>query len=511
MSFENINLWFANDKDNKTIFAKDLTPEIKHNKYTCPICGGLVRPKTGEKMSWHYAHINAEDCNSETIVHWFVKHELLKVGDNFKVNINEEIKEYECKEIIKEKEYNTQYGIYKPDLTVVTTTNEVIYIEIANTNKKKIKDFIDMWKELGNTVIEFKVREVLDGNKIDIFNSIWYVGKEYNEQLKELRQVCNKEKEKYEFTKEQVEQIDWLIDDICKYNNGLIEIDELSDEIQCIENEKQRQLVCNIVRNKKCGTVLEDYVEYNENRIINLSERFDVLVEIPNRIYDRIYGYYKTTVKLYNKNIKLKKDIIDTYKYLNNLNYSLILINTLNIENIINLDSIICGKIVNLQYNTFDSIENNIYSYVDDYYKNEKIKKLKEKIKRYLALKLVNKFKNIGYSSNIYRKYSFEDYKILVYKTIDYEYGEFTLKQTYNFNYKIEKNEVEECFNKKCINKKAEMFCEYISNNTKARVYFYEYKEDIEINYGDRIYIINKTEIEGNEKNILNNINKIIK
>lgn len=320
MSFDNINLWFANDKDNKTIFAKDITPEIKHDKYTCPICGGLVRPKTGEKMSWHYAHINAEDCNSETIVHWFVKHELLKVGDKFKVNINEEIKEYECKEIIKEKDYNTQYGVYRPDLTIITTTNEIIYIEIANTNKKKIKDFIDMWKELGNTVIEFKVGEVLDGNKIDIFNSIWYVGKEYNEQLKELRQVCNKEKEKYEFTKDQVEQIDWLIDDICKYNNGLIEIDELSDEIQSIENKNKRRLVCNIVRNKKCGNVLNDYVVYNKNKILNFSSVREV--KIPRVVYDRLYGDYNifsSIIKIDKINI-LKIKEIDKYEIIEKIN-----------------------------------------------------------------------------------------------------------------------------------------------------------------------------------------------
>ena len=240
MGFENVNLWFAKDKNNEIMMIKDIIEENKHNEYTCPICGGLVRANTGKIKSWYFSHINADDCSSETIIHWFVKHELLKVGERFKVKINDEIKEYVCKEIIEEKEYNTKYGVYKPDLTVVTTTNEIIYIEVANTNGKKIKDFIDMWEELSNTVIEFKVGEVLNGNKIEVFNSIWYEGKEYHNQLKELRQICNREKYKYKFTKEQVEQIDWLINDICKYNNGLIEIDELSDEIQCIENEKQR-------------------------------------------------------------------------------------------------------------------------------------------------------------------------------------------------------------------------------------------------------------------------------
>ena len=307
MGFENVNLWFAKDKNNEIMMIKDIIEENKHDKYTCPICGGLVRANTGKIKSWYFSHINADDCNSETIVHWFVKHELLKVGEKFKVKINDDIKEYVCKEIIEEKEYNTKYGIYRPDLTVITTTNEIIYIEVANTNSKKIKDFIDMWEELGNTVIELKVGEVLNGNKIEVFNSIWYEGKEYHNQLKELRQICNKEKEKYNFTKEQVEQIDWLINDICKYNNGLIEIDELSDEIQCIENEEQRQLVCNIVRNKKCGTVLNDYVEYNYNNTIKgLMNKYKYLYlcefnyEQERLIYDRLFKGLKIIIKYNN-------------------------------------------------------------------------------------------------------------------------------------------------------------------------------------------------------------------
>ena len=40
-----------------------------------------------------------------------------------------------------------------------------------------------------------------------------------------------------------------------------------------IKNENQRQLVCNIVRNKKCGTVLEDYIEYNKNKLIKSNSK----------------------------------------------------------------------------------------------------------------------------------------------------------------------------------------------------------------------------------------------
>ena len=106
MGFENVNLWFAKDKNNGIMMIKDIIEENKHNEYTCPICGGLVRANTGKIKSWYFSHINADDCSSETIVHWFVKYELLKVGERFKVKINDDIKEYVCKEIIEEKEYS---------------------------------------------------------------------------------------------------------------------------------------------------------------------------------------------------------------------------------------------------------------------------------------------------------------------------------------------------------------------------------------------------------------------
>ena len=104
-----------------------------------------------------------------------------------------------------------------------------------------------------------------------------------------------------------MEQIDWLINDICKYNNGLIEIDELSDEIQCIENEEQRQLICNIVKNKKCGTVLNDYVEYNKNLTIQgLKDKYSYLClcnidcEYERLIYDRLFKGFIINIRYNN-------------------------------------------------------------------------------------------------------------------------------------------------------------------------------------------------------------------
>ena len=176
MGFENINLWFAKDDNDITVLAKDITKDIKHNNYKCPICGSSVIPRTGEIKTWHFAHRDASKCSTESFIHFWVKHELLKIGDTFKVKINNEVKEYICKELLIEQKYETSYGTYKPDLTIITDNDETLYIEVAQTNKKKIKDFIKMWNELNNTVIEITTGEVSDGNKIECMNAIWYDG-----------------------------------------------------------------------------------------------------------------------------------------------------------------------------------------------------------------------------------------------------------------------------------------------------------------------------------------------
>lgn len=203
----NVNLWFAKDEENKTILINDITEENKHNKYKCPICGGLVRPKTGNKLSWHYAHANGNDCSSESMVHWWVKNELLKVGDMLKINIDMTIKEFKCKEILIENTYETSYGKYKPDLTIITDKNETIYFEIANTNKKKLKNFINIWEELGNIVVEVKVKNIIEGHKIDVFNAFYFKGKIIKEKSKEIKQIADKEILKGNYSEEQLNKI----------------------------------------------------------------------------------------------------------------------------------------------------------------------------------------------------------------------------------------------------------------------------------------------------------------
>ncbi|MBZ9693406.1 hypothetical protein [Clostridium sp. M14] len=313
MGFENINLWFAKDSNNKTVLAKDITKNIKHKNYICPICNSCVIPKTGDVMTWHFAHKDASKCNSETMIHWWVKNELIKIGDKFKVNIEGKITEYVCKELKIEQKYETSKGIYKPDITIITTSDEIIYVEIEHTNKKKLKDFINIWEELNHTVVEVETRDIINGNKIEYMKAIWYEGKEYYEQLKELRSVCNKEKEKYKFTKEQVDKIDWLISDICKYNQGVLSISDLSKEIQAIEDEELRKLVVSILRNKTCSNIINDYVDYNSNETLksilsnNELKLCTYKIDKTRLVYDRIYKGFK--LELNYNNVKIFQEV----------------------------------------------------------------------------------------------------------------------------------------------------------------------------------------------------------
>lgn len=154
MQSNNVNLWFAKNKNNKTILINEINNTNKHDGYTCPICNSEVIARTGTEMSWHFAHRDGSKCSSETMIHWWVKNELLKKDEDFKIDIEGDIKSYKCKQLYIEKEFKTSYDVYKPDLTIETYNNEFIFFEIANTNRKKIKDYIDMWEELGNIVVE---------------------------------------------------------------------------------------------------------------------------------------------------------------------------------------------------------------------------------------------------------------------------------------------------------------------------------------------------------------------
>lgn len=338
-----VNLWFAKDKNNEIVRIVDIDKEHKHDEYRCPVCNGLLLSRQGKIMTWHFAHINVDDCSNEACIHFWVKNELIKIGDKFKVKINNEIKEYICKEVLIEQEHLTKEGTYKPDITIITDTDEVIYFEIANTNKKKTKYYLPMWELLKNIVVEVEVKDISEGQNIDIYKAKYWDGKTFVERTKDMKEFLRKETLKNKYDKVNIEKLNWLIDDIVKYELGDLDIDTLSDEIQVIEDKEDRKLVVELLR-KKCSNVIDDYVKYYRQQIKNkfkhLDKNIDVFYKTPRIIYDRLYfNEMQITIKYKNMNNSIKIDknkkySIDDFKYLKNyieLNKN---INKFNIENI---------------------------------------------------------------------------------------------------------------------------------------------------------------------------------
>lgn len=452
-------MWFANNKQNEIIKIYDISEDEKHDEYRCPICSGLLRPRQGEIKQWHFSHMNAEDCSTEAFTHFWMKHELLKKGEPFKIKINGEIKEYICKDTLIEHEYNTSNGIYKPDLTIITENGEEIYFEIANTNKKKAKDYLNLWKELNNTVVEVAIKEMAGENRIDIFNAIYWDGKIFREQVKELKDFVDIEAKKNKYDEKKIEKIYWLINDICKYNNDELDIDVISDEIQAVEDEETRKLVVELLR-RKCSNVMDDYIEYNKKKSKNiLHEKFDKLkiyTENCRLVYDRIYYGHK--IKIYYDNVLVNES--------------------------------------ETNYNNDDFLDNEILLF-----------KKYEKIKEYVKNKYDNKYNSLIYKKENYYNssyyFSIIDNKFELEKEYD-ECIKFIHKEILDFEKKqVELNNfnsnIDYIINKLYKNFKSITNISLTCNNSNMRIDF-EYYKDIKCNYD--ICTHNKSEYDYYENKI---------
>lgn len=124
---DDINLWYAKDENNKIVEIINVNEDNRKDEYYCPICMSNVIPKLGSKTKHHFAHIDASKCSNESFVHFWIKNKLLNIGDAFKIKADDIVLEYKCTNIKVEQEYKTKHGIYKPDVTVTTDTDEIIF------------------------------------------------------------------------------------------------------------------------------------------------------------------------------------------------------------------------------------------------------------------------------------------------------------------------------------------------------------------------------------------------
>lgn len=169
---KDIKLWFAYDENEEVIEIENAT---KGKLYHCPCCGAEVYAKAlnSKEVSMHFCHANGKSCSTnsgESYVHKWAKNVLFTVGQSFKVNTKDGIKEYTVEKIDIEKRYDTANGEYVPDITITTTNNERIFVEIYNTSKKSIKKYYLKWFALKSMVIEIDIKRI---NKSEILTPIY--------------------------------------------------------------------------------------------------------------------------------------------------------------------------------------------------------------------------------------------------------------------------------------------------------------------------------------------------
>lgn len=173
-----VNLRFARNQDNEIV---SIINSNKDDEYICPICASKVIPKAVEskKKAPHFAHMDVSKCNGEAMIHWWYKNKFIQKGDKFKIFADKEI-EFICKDFKTEVTYQLESGTYRPDLVVETECGQEIIFEMANTNKKMVKDYIDRWIELDKIIVEVDIKSLQNVDEIKRFNALYYKGKCFN-------------------------------------------------------------------------------------------------------------------------------------------------------------------------------------------------------------------------------------------------------------------------------------------------------------------------------------------
>ena len=372
MEFTNINLWFAKDKNNSIITIDKINEENKHNIYTCPICGSELIARTGEIKIHHFAHKDKSKCSSETMIHWWVKHKLIDIGDKFSIKIDKDnIKEFICKEIYVEKEYNTDFGTYKPDITIITDTDEVIYFEIEYTNKKKVEEYLDRWLCLDNIVVEVSVKDLINNNVVEL-KTIFYKGKcynintfeaKYNNSIGQYKQkIFNSEE--VDKAKQRLNKINWFWEECKKYRMRKTDEYTFFDVIDCLDIRDKEYVIDGLLKSN-CTDVRRLYLYNKQKETKKFIKKFcsDNNISLNIGYYDEIRysemfekGFRVPLINIEDFNKKYYCDILDKDDLIRRLyNY---LISTKDYDYIINAIEKI-NNIIDDNYTLKGSVRNN--------------------------------------------------------------------------------------------------------------------------------------------------------
>lgn len=270
-----MKLWFAKDKDGNVITIDEINDENKNNTYNCPMCGSNLTPKATKsiKVTSHFAHVDASKCNAESMIHWWFKHGFITKGKEFTV-VSDMTRNYVCKEALVEKSYNLEDGKeYRPDITIITKCGKTIYFEMNYSNKKKIKDYIDIWLELKNIVVEVDIKSLMSKEETPNFKALFYDGKCFDVKKSDTYyNTIGRYKEKKLIgvvdieLKERIRKLDWFWDDVFMYKNGEINDDDIWLIVNAFDFDEM-EVAVNVLRKTKCVDLYKSlHGEYKERK-----------------------------------------------------------------------------------------------------------------------------------------------------------------------------------------------------------------------------------------------------
>jgi len=318
LNFENIQIAVVKRKSNGSkINISQINEENRNDDYECIVCGSDVIPVAPNgkilsgneaKVTPHFKHLNAEKCGSESFLHFWMKTEFIKIGDKFKV-ITDKENEYICNQIFFEKTIIINGKKYTPDATVITSCGNTIHFEYNYSNSKKIKDYLDRWKELNHIIIEVDLNSItcVFSDSIPTFKALYYEGKCFN--LNEEDNFYYNAIGKYKLTSKdrkvlddreiEIEKLDYLWDDIRKIKYENKGYDDIGKLIRSISSEESRKIAIDILSKHSCGgSILHNYVAFLKDKIdkrlklLNLKHNGYLIkyeTVIPRLIYDRIF------------------------------------------------------------------------------------------------------------------------------------------------------------------------------------------------------------------------------
>jgi hypothetical protein len=298
--YNDVQLFWAKDENNDIAIIYDLQEQDRYKKYSCPICGSEVKPVAIEGMTkdgkvaqvtGHFSHFDASKCSSESAIHYWFKNKMLINGDSFIIKTDTD-NEYKCKDVLIEQSYSTEYGVYIPDITVLTECGQTIYFEMNYTNKKKVADYLDKWLELKNPVVEVDLKMLSNAmfNKTQYeFKPLFYEGKCFNTKKSDpYYDTVGQHKEKLyrnytisEDIKNRLKKLDWFWLETINYKKGETNIEQLIDYIDYADQE-DRELLFLILSKKRCLPIYEDYINYK----VELFEKLGL--EYINKLSDDI-------------------------------------------------------------------------------------------------------------------------------------------------------------------------------------------------------------------------------